>query len=130
MAAAQNTYQNLPENNLENGSAAAEVSDLKSALKELVQVQRDTEYLDLSEQSVTSIEGDLLPYICQFPNLKEINLEDNLLSKLPDDLSTIFRHVTILNLNGNEFIDFQQTIEALQTIPNLKSLFINLHEED
>ena len=48
----------------------------------------------------------MLPYICQFPNLKEINLEDNLLSKLPDDLSQIFRNVTILNLNGNEFIDF------------------------
>lgn len=106
------------------------MTDLKSALKELVQAQKDTEYLDLSEQSITSIEGDLMPYICQFTNLKEVNLEDNLLSKLPDNMSQIFRNVVILNLNGNEFIDFQHTIRALQTVPNLKSLFLNLHEED
>ena len=36
----------------------------------------------------------------------------------------------VLNLNGNEFIDFTHTIRALRTIPNLKSLFLNLHEED
>ena len=64
-----------------------DVSDLKSTLKELVQAQQETEYLDLSEQSITSIEGDLMPYICQFTKLKEVNLEDNLLSKLPDNMS-------------------------------------------
>ena len=106
------------------------MSDLKATLKELVQAQKETEYLDLSEQSITSIEGDLMPYICQFTKLKEVNLEDNLLSKLPDNMSQIFRNVTILNLNGNEFIDFQHTIRALKTVPNLKSLFLNLYEED
>lgn len=54
-----------------------------------------------------------MPYICQFTNLKEVNLEDNLLSRLPDNMTQIFRNVVILNLNGNEFIDFQHTIEAL-----------------
>lgn len=114
----------------EESRREADVNDLKSALKELVQAQQDTEYLDLSEQSITSIEGDLMPYICQFTNLKEVNLEDNLLSKLPDNMSQIFRNVVILNLNGNEFIDFHHTIGALQTVPHLKSLFLNLHEED
>ena len=35
-----------------------------------------------------------------------------------------------MNLNGNEFLDFEHTITALLTIPSLRSLFINLHEED
>jgi hypothetical protein len=32
-------------------------------LKELLEVQKDTEYLDLSEQSIESIADELMPYI-------------------------------------------------------------------
>ena len=37
-----------------------------------------------------------------------------------------------LNLNGNNFEDekFEEIIDSLVTMRNLKSLFINLHEED
>lgn len=37
-----------------------------------------------------------------------------------------------LNLNGNSFDDekFEEIIDSLVTVRNLKSLFINLHEED
>ena len=37
-----------------------------------------------------------------------------------------------LNLNGNSFDDekFEEIIDSLVTMRNLKSLFINLHEED
>jgi len=45
-------------------------------------------------------------------------------------MSEMFRNITIINLNGNEFADYEHAVHALLTIPNLKSLFINLHEEE
>lgn len=107
-----------------------QLTELQASLKELLEVQRDTEYLDLSEQSINSIEKELMPYIAEFENLKELNLEDNNIMALPDDLSAIFRNITIINLNGNSFEDYERTIASLKTIPNLKSLFINLHLEE
>ena len=73
-----------------------------------------------------------MPYIAHFTNLKELNLEDNYIDSLPDDLSSIFPAVENLNLNGNNFEEdqFEQIIDSLATMPNLKSLFINLHEEE
>ena len=73
-----------------------------------------------------------MPYIGLFQNLKELNLEDNFIDTLPDDLSSIFPAVENLNLNGNGFeeINFELIIDALVSVPNLKSLFINLHEEE
>ena len=71
-----------------------------------------------------------MPFISQFENLKELNLEDNNITRLPDDMSQMFRNITIINLNGNEFVDYDHAVHALLTIPNLKSLFINLHEEE
>lgn len=71
-----------------------------------------------------------MPYIAQFENLKELNLEDNNITRMPDDLSEMFRNITIINLNGNEFEDYEHAIRSLTTIPNLKSLFINLHMEE
>ena len=37
-----------------------------------------------------------------------------------------------LNLNGNDIdeSDFKKAIESLNSIPNLESLYINLHEEE
>ena len=37
-----------------------------------------------------------------------------------------------LNLNGNDIdeSDFKKVIESLNSIPNLESLYINLHEEE
>lgn len=111
-------------------SEMGQLTELQASLKELLEVQKDTEYLDLSEQSIESIADDLMPYIAQFENLKELNLEDNNIARLPDDLSEMFRNITIINLNGNEFEDYEQAIRSLATIPNLKSLFINLHMEE
>lgn len=36
----------------------------------------------------------------------------------------------IINLNGNDFDDFNQTVIILKDLVNLKSLFLNLHEEE
>ena len=38
--------------------------------------------------------------------------------------------IEIINLNGNDFEDFNQTVVLLKKLPNLKSLFLNLHEEE
>lgn len=72
------------------------------------------------------------PFISQFTNLKELNLEDNYISSLPKDLSQIFRRLENLNLNGNnlEQDEFVNVVEALQTMPKLSSLYLNLHEEE
>lgn len=107
-----------------------QLTELQASLKELLEVQKDTEYLDLSEQSIESITDDLMPYIAQFENLKELNLEDNCILRLPDDLSEIFRNIQIINLNGNEFDDYEHTVLSIKTIPKLKSLYINLHMEE
>ena len=64
--------------------------------------------------------------------MKELNLEDNYISTLPRDLSQIFENIENLNLNGNNFDEdeFGAIVGSLLTMPNLKSLFINLHEEE
>ena len=69
-------------------------------------MEPDTEYLDLSDQNITSIEKDLEPFLSQFKFLKELNLEDNSLKSLPHNLSTILPKMEIINLNGNDFDDF------------------------
>ena len=103
-----NKSDNSGLHNVNNGMAIEpseadreQLTELQASLKELLEVQKDTEYLDLSEQSINSIDKDLMPYISQFENLKELNLEDNNITEVPDDLSTIFRNITIINLNGN-----------------------------
>ena len=47
-------------------------------------------------------------------------------------MENIFPVVENLNLNGNNFEDdkFEEIIDSLVTMRNLKSLFINLHEEE
>jgi len=64
--------------------------------------------------------------------LKELNLEDNAIDKFPKDLSKILPELMNLNLNGNDIdeSDFKKVIESLNSIPNLESLYINLHEEE
>lgn len=69
-------------------------------------MEPDTEYLDLSDQNITSIEKDLEPFLSQFKFLKELNLEDNSLKSLPLNLSAILPKMEIINLNGNDFDDF------------------------
>ena len=83
-----------------------EQSSLKQSLLEILRVEPDTEYLDLSDQNITSIEKDLEPFLSQFKFLKELNLEDNSLKSLPLNLSDILPKMEIINLNGNDFDDF------------------------
>ena len=42
-----------------------------------------------------------MPYIQQLTNLKELNLEDNFIERLPKDMSQILPNLENLNINGN-----------------------------
>jgi hypothetical protein len=39
-------------------------------------------------------------------------------------------NIVELNLNGNPIDDIEAAVDSLQTMPNLKFLHINLHEEE
>lgn len=62
--------------------------------------------------------------------MQELNLEDNEITRLPDNLEIMIPNVIVLNLNGNEFKDYEHTVNALKKCEKLKGLFINLHEEE
>ena len=72
---------------------------------------------------------ELLPLIAKFPNLKSLSLADNRIVNFPHDLSCLDT-VEDMNLNGNMFSDLKQVIVSLTTMPSLRSLHINLHEEE
>ena len=65
----------------------------------------------------------------EYPNLKELNVCDNQFRSLPRDLSKLAR-LANLNLNGCNFKDFNQTVECLKTLPVLKSVYLNLYQEE
>jgi Leucine-rich repeat (LRR) protein len=56
-------------------------------------------------------------------------LADNHIRKLPVNMVAMAQ-ITELNLNGNPIDDLIAAVDTLKTMPNLKSLQINLHEEE
>ena len=59
----------------------------------------------------------------------QINLADNHIRKLPDDLSSLTQIIEF-NVNGNPIDDLEAAVDSLATMPQLKVLHINLHEEE
>lgn len=87
-----------------------------------------TEVLDLDEKDIEDFD-ELLPILIKFESLKVLSLVNNRIVTMPHDLSCL-ETVEDINLNGNVFEDLKQVIIALTTMPNLRSLHINLHEEE
>jgi Leucine-rich repeat (LRR) protein len=56
----------------------------------------------------------LQPFLSKFMFLKELNLEDNSIKNLPINLATIIPKMEILNLNGNDFDNFNETVIILK----------------
>ncbi|CAK60189.1 unnamed protein product (macronuclear) [Paramecium tetraurelia] len=83
--------------------------------------------LNLSRQ-IQNLE-ELMPQLANFSNLKELNLNGNRLSNLPDDLG-LLDTVEFLCLTNNIFTDLGQVVEALQTMPNLIQLEISLSSKE
>ena len=48
---------------------------------------------------------------------------------MPDDLSPL-QNLTNLNLQNIFFSDFEKSVLSIATLPNLRSLYINLQTED
>jgi len=67
--------------------------------------------------------------LTEFTKLEELNLSKNPFRALPADLS-ILQHVSNLNLMDISFEDFNKSVDALSTMPVLKSLYISMTDED
>ena len=66
--------------------------------------------------------------IAIFKNLEELNLSNNLFTKLPEDLAS-WHSIADLNLSNIEITNFEFAVTSLATIQGLKSLYVNLFEE-
>lgn len=86
------------------------------------------EEINLDYKEIEDLE-ELLPILAKFDCLKSLSLADNRLMAVPHDLSCL-EGVEDINLNGNVFQDLKQVVISLTTMPSLRSLHINLHEEE
>lgn len=100
-----------------------------SFLKELITTNPFVEEIELENRGITSLDPHSVDLLGRFSELKKINLADNHIRKLPNDLSPL-QFIQEFNLNGNPIDDIESAVDSLQTMPNLKVLFINLHEEE
>ena len=70
----------------------AETPGVQEVLQRIIEMEPNTEFLDLSNQKIRRIE-EIEAYLLQLRNLQDLNLEDNLLESLPQDLSLIFPQI-------------------------------------
>lgn len=87
----------------------------------------DYEEVDMHSRNVTDI-SPILKVVSSNRAVKRVNLSDNYITELPPDLSML-EEVYEFNLIDNELNPFDQAVQALSTMPKLKSLHLNLHEE-
>ncbi len=98
-------------------------------LKELLHTNPFLSSLDYSQRSMTQLDPQSLSLLSRFTELRRIDLSDNLLRRLPSDLSSL-NHVIEFDLNGNPLEDLQAAVDSLALMPSLRKLRINLHEEE
>jgi Leucine-rich repeat (LRR) protein len=65
---------------------------VQEILQRIVEMEPNTEFLDLSNRKIRRIE-EIEEYLRQLRDLQDLNLEDNLLESLPPDLSLIFPRI-------------------------------------
>ena len=70
----------------------------------------------------------IIDTLSKFEYLEELNLSNNQFTGLPDDLS-LLKSITNLNLQNILLDDFEQGCQAIATMPQLRSLHINLQTE-
>lgn len=94
----------------------------------LLQNEPNIQEINLDYKEIEDFE-ELLPILVKFESLRSLSLADNRIMTVPHDLSCL-ETVEDINLNGNVFQDLKQVVIALTTMPALRSLHINLHEEE
>ena len=95
---------------------------------ENLQNQPETTFLDLNDQEIEDLDV-IMDQLEKFELLEELNLSNNQFSRLPTDMSNL-RNVANLNFQNIAFEDFEKSVKAIATVPQLRSLYINLESED
>ena len=91
-------------------------------VQDLLKLKPDTEKLNLSLMQIESI-NDLIFELFHFPNLTELDLSCNRIKHLPKDLS-ILTTIQRLDISNNLFMDVEQVLFSLATMPSLVELNI------
>ena len=95
---------------------------------ENLQNQPETTFLDLNDQEIEDLDV-IMDQLEKFELLEELNLSNNQFTKLPTDMSNL-RNVANLNFQNIAFEDFEKCVKSIATLPQLRSLYINLESED
>ena len=90
--------------------------------------QPETTFLDLNDQEIEDLDI-IMDQLEKFELLEELNLSNNQFTKLPTDMSNL-RNVANLNFQNIAFEDFEKCVKSIATLPQLRSLYINLESED
>ena len=85
--------------------------------------------LNLSNKNITDEANIFKEIISSYPNIINLDLSDNQLTFLPEDLSSLSK-LQFLDIQRNQFTDFNKLVESLTTLPNLINLNINLKDKD
>lgn len=96
-------------------------------VQNLLKVKPELEKINLTFMQIESL-NDLIFELYHFSNLKEIDLSCNRLKSLPTDLS-ILSQVERLDLSNNLFMDIEQVLFSLNTMPNLREINITYEPE-
>ena len=107
--------------------SAVSTQNLRDMVDESLKNQPETTQLDLQDQEIDDL-GVIIDTLSKFEYLEELNLSNNQFTGLPDDLS-LLKSITNLNLQNILLDDFEQGCQAIATMPQLRSLHINLQTE-
>ena len=102
--------------------------NLFDSVQQYLTDQPDSNMLDLTDQEIVDLTV-IYDQLTRFNELKELNLSNNNFTRIPADMSKLHK-VENLNLQNIEFSDFSQCVKSLATMPALRSLYINLMEEE
>lgn len=91
-------------------------------VQDLLKLKPEAEKLNLSLMQIESI-NDLIFELFHFHNLKELDLSCNRIKSLPKDLS-ILKTIERLDVSNNLFLDIEQVLFSLASMPSLLELNI------
>lgn len=95
-------------------------------IQNMLKLKPEAEKLNLSFLQIESLD-DIIYELYHFDNLKEVDLSCNRIRKMPVDLS-VLKSLERIDLTNNLFDNIEQVLTALNTIPNLKEVNINLDQ--